>query len=230
MAVVGCNAVIDLYYKDTVTDWDKVKSDGIVGVLHKATEGLGFTDKTYFDRKEAAKSRGLLWGSYHYSSGADPIAQVKYYLDFAKPEADEVMCIDCEPSTQPKKKGSPRVPDMTFAQLEAYVKEIKAQTGRLPMVYGGGNFLSGIMEGHAGSVVNQCPLWFAEYPKDPATEPQIALPDGWQTWKLWQYAADGYGPLPHNVAGIGRCDRDTFNGKLADLKSQWPFTRVAAPV
>jgi len=228
MPVVGSNVVIDLYYKDPEPDWDKVKAAGIVGVLHKATEGLDFTDGTYRERKAAAKARGLLWGSYHYSSGADPAAQAAYYLDFANPQQDEVMCLDCEPSSQPK--HGPHVPDMTLVQLEAYVEAIKSRTGRLPMIYGGGNFLTPLVKGHAGSIVGKCPLWFSEYPKASATTPQVALPDPWTTWTLWQYAADGNGPLPHDVAGIGRCDRDTFNGTLEALRSDWPFTRAAAEV
>jgi hypothetical protein len=37
----------------------------------------------------------------------------------------------------------------------------------------------------------------------------------------WQYTGGGLGPAPHEVQGIGLCDRDRFNGTLAALKKLW---------
>src|SRR5438270_1243479 len=45
--------VIDIYYGDPVQDFDAVKAFGIVGVIHKATEGTAFDDKLYADRRKA---------------------------------------------------------------------------------------------------------------------------------------------------------------------------------
>lgn len=222
MPVVGATCVIDLYHADEVTDWDRLKSAGIVAVIHKATEALHFTDSAYLKRKAIAKAKGFLWGSYHYASGDDPVAQANHYLDFAKPGADELICLDCERSSQPK--HGPHVPDMTYDQLVAFVGQVQARAHRLPFVYGGANFLSGLMKGKAPSPVNQCPLWFAEYPGGNATAPQVPLPDGWKDWILWQYAADGAGPEPRTVDGVVACDRDTFHGTVDQLNAAWPFT------
>ena len=135
MPVVGATCVIDLYHADEVTDWDRLKSAGIVAVIHKATEALHFTDSAYLKRKAIAKAKGFLWGSYHYASGDDPVAQANHYLDFAKPGADELICLDCERSSQPK--HGPHVPDMTYDQLVAFVGQVQARAHRLPFVYGG---------------------------------------------------------------------------------------------
>jgi len=226
MPVVGLNAVIDLYHGDDVSDWSKAKASGILAVIHKATEGTTVKDKFYPARKVAAKASGLLWGSFHYSSGEDPVRQADHYLDYAQPDADEVVCLDLEHSSQPA--NGPHVPDMTYAQALAFVTRVQQRLKRLPMVYGS-DLLKTIMSGHAGSLLNQCPLWLAEYPKPQYTEPQQGLPDGWKQWTLWQYAADGNGPQPHDVPGIGRCDRDTFSGSLDEFNQQWPFTRTATP-
>lgn len=50
------------------------------------------------------------------------------------------------------------------------------------------------------------------------------VPANWPTWTMWQYTDGGIGPLPHTVAGIGRCDRDRFNGNATQLKKLWGVT------
>ena len=41
------NAVIDLSHHNGKVDFAKAKADGIVGAIHKATEGLTFADRKY---------------------------------------------------------------------------------------------------------------------------------------------------------------------------------------
>jgi hypothetical protein len=38
---------------------------------------------------------------------------------------------------------------------------------------------------------------------------------------MWQYTDGVQGPPPYDVAGVGRCDRDKFNGTEADLAMFW---------
>jgi lysozyme len=38
---------------------------------------------------------------------------------------------------------------------------------------------------------------------------------------MWQYTDGALGPKPHTVKGIGRCDRDKFNGSEAQLRKLW---------
>ena len=51
---MALNVVIDMSHFNTVTDFDTVKGDGIVGVIHKATEGLGYVDPEYQARRAQA--------------------------------------------------------------------------------------------------------------------------------------------------------------------------------
>ena len=53
------NAVIDLSHHNTVTSFQLVKEDGILAVIHKATEGTDFVDKFYSSRRASALSIGL---------------------------------------------------------------------------------------------------------------------------------------------------------------------------
>jgi len=83
-----------------------------------------------------------------------------------------------------------------------------------PVLYSGHD-LKEALGGHPDTVLQNCPLWLAQYGPTPV------VPSNWTKWTLWQYTDGGHGQPPHEVKGIGRCDRDTFNGTLAELKSLW---------
>lgn len=209
MPVPGFNAVIDLSHHNAVTDWKTVASHGIVAVIHKATEGATFRDPLHSGRRKKAKDSSLLWGSYHYASAADPALQVANFLDHAAPSDDELICLDYEPS----RAG----PDMSLDQMTAFVELIRAETGRFPVIYGG-RLLREATTGIASSVLAQCRLWHARHAPEPDD-----LPPLWPTWTLWQYTDGHAGEPPHQAAGIGPCDRDTFNGTEAEFRAAWPF-------
>ena len=45
------NVVVDLSHHNENVDFAKMKANGIVGVIHKATQGLTYVDKTYAKRR-----------------------------------------------------------------------------------------------------------------------------------------------------------------------------------
>ena len=51
---MALNVVIDLSHFNEVSDFNLVKADGIVGVIHKATEGIDYIDPRYFTRRRDA--------------------------------------------------------------------------------------------------------------------------------------------------------------------------------
>ncbi|MFZ1152332.1 MAG: GH25 family lysozyme [Xanthobacteraceae bacterium] len=58
-----------------------VKAAGIAGIIHKAAEGVGFTDKLYADRRVRALGVGLLWGAYHFlRPGSIAASRIDGYL------------------------------------------------------------------------------------------------------------------------------------------------------
>lgn len=61
----------------------------------------------------------------------------------------------------------------------------------------------------------KCWLWIAQYSKAPL------VPKIWPRWTLRQYTDGAFGPEPHSLDGIGRCDRDQFNGSLEELNQFW---------
>jgi hypothetical protein len=55
-----------------------------------------------------------------------------------------------------------------------------------------------------------CWLWLAEYAPAPTR-----VPPQWPHWTLWQPTDGHCGAEPHNIPGIGPCDRNQFNGDEA---------------
>jgi len=213
MTVPGFNGVIDISHHNTVSSIARIKGAGIVAVIHKATEGvrLDWRDKEYPGRRKKFKDAGFLWGSYHFSSGDDPMVQFQNYVSYAEPTEDEVICLDFEPSSRGR--------NMTYEQMLEFVELAQEHFGRYPMIYGG-SMLREVLRGITQSPLSQCPLWYARYFSAPVGVPPIW---GAKTWTLWQYTDGNAGPQPQTVSGIGNCDRDTFNGTQAQLQQNWPF-------
>jgi lysozyme len=209
MAVSGYNGVIDISHYQKTPSLKVLQDAGVVAVIAKATQGRGMRDATYFDKKKL-KDQGIKWGSYHYSSGSDVILQVENYLGYAKPESDELMALDYEPSSS----GA----NMSYDQMVEFVELVQQETGRYPLIYGG-NLLRQTLANVTESVLSNCPLWYSRYNVKP-----IGVPKIWKDWTLWQYTDGNVGPDPHDVKGFGRCDRDTYNGSQADLLQSWPLS------
>ncbi|HEY6806937.1 MAG TPA: glycoside hydrolase family 25 protein [Pyrinomonadaceae bacterium] len=199
--VQGLNVVIDLSHYNPVTSFTQVRQGGIVGVIHKATEGTGWSDPTYASRKPEALAAGLLWGAYHFGVNEDGAAQANYFLSIVKPGPNDLLALDFEenPSSQ-----------MTIAQAEQFVTQVYNQTGRYPGFYS--DALAGNLLGSTPSaVLANCWFWRAQYG---GSAPSV--PPTWPTWTMWQYTESG------TVPGIqGSCDRDTFNGASAALTKLW---------
>ena len=200
-SIQGSNVVIDLSHYNQVTSFTEIQQSGIVGVIHKATEGTNWSDPTYTSRKPQALAAGLLWGAYHFGVNDDGAAQAQYFLSIVKPGPQDLLALDFEenPSSQ-----------MTIAQAEQFVTEIYNQTGRYPGFYS--DALAGNMLGNnQDSILANCWFWRAEYG---GSAPSV--PPTWSTWTMWQYTESG------SVPGIGgSCDRDTFNGSTAGLSRLW---------
>lgn len=214
MAISGYNGVIDISHYQGTPSLNALKNAGIVAVIAKATQGRDTRDQTYSKKKNALKAAGIKWGSYHYSSGTDPILQVENYLNYAKPEADELIALDYEPSSS----GA----NMSYDQMVEFVELIHTELGRYPVIYGG-SLLRESLQNVDQSILSNCPLWYARYNANP-----IGVPKIWTSWTLWQYT-DGNLPasLPNNlksIPGFGNCDRDTYNGTQEQLLQSWPFS------
>lgn len=203
------NTVIDLSHWDFVTAWPTVKQDGIQAVIHKSTQGLSYKDPWYLRRSTHAMLSGLLWGSYHFGTAEDPVRQADEYLRYIGPIEHQLIALDLE--RNPNIAGS-----MNLDSAEKFVIHVHDKTGRWPVLYTGQWYLNMIISTHnKPTILSNCSLWLASYTT------KMVLPPQWGTWRLWQYTDGQAGPPPYNVAGIGTCDRNQFNGTEEELRSWW---------
>jgi lysozyme len=205
---VSLNVVIDLSHFNTVTDFNAVKGDGIVGVIHKASEGVGYVDPDYHARRAQALAAGLWWGAYHFGTSDDGAAQAQHFLSTVNPGPNDLLVLDFEQNTA---GGS-----MTLEGAEQFVSRVQAATGRWPGFYSGSYIRQLLGAGHNPTLAN-CWFWLSEYGPTPH------VPANWPTWTMWQYTDGTIGPEPHAVTGVGDCDRDQFNGEMDGLTRPWGY-------
>ena len=202
------NTVVDLSHHNTVTSFRDTKDAGILGVIHKATEGTSFVDANYNQRQKLAVAAGLFWGAYHFGIQGDVQDQVDHFLEIVQPGPTDLLVLDWEPNSR---EGT-----MTLAEAESFVEQIHDQTGRFPGLYSGQSFINDQLGSHTQTILTNCFLWIARYASQ---VPRV--PPAFPTFTLWQYTDGNVGPQPHQVPGIGRCDRDKFNGDEVGLKKLW---------
>jgi lysozyme len=203
------DTIIDIFHGD-LTDLAKVqKQEGIVAVIHKATQGADFTDKSYSARKKAARDLGLLWGAYHFGTAANVEAQVEHFLSTADVDDKMLIALDFE--------EDPHGPDMTINQARDFVELIEEKVGRFPVIYGA-NLLRDALGTTIDPLLRKCPLWYARFREVP-----IGIPPTFKNFTLHQFTDGHFGPEPHNTGGRP-CDRNRFAGTEKQLKDQWPFT------
>jgi lysozyme len=205
---MSINVVIDLSHFNQVTSFAEVKGDGIVGVIHKATEGLSETDPTYQTHRAQAQAEGLWWGAYHFATGDDAIQQAEHFLSFVNPTINDLLVLDFE--------QNPSGASMSVSGAEQFVTHVQQATGRWPGFYSG-SYIKQLLGENKSEVLANCWFWLSEY------GPTAHVPPNWPTWTMWQYTDGAVGPEPHAVAGVGNCDRDQFNGEMAGLSSLWGY-------
>ncbi|HUN94163.1 MAG TPA: glycoside hydrolase family 25 protein [Burkholderiaceae bacterium] len=203
----GLNVVIDLSHHNQTVDFAQVKGAGILGVIHKATQGVAFVDPTYADRRALASRAGLLWGAYHFGTASDGVQQAQAFLKAVGDPTNLLLVLDFE--------NNMTGPSMTLEEARAFVTHVQQATNRYPAFYCG-QYFKELMGTGTDPILAQCPLWLAQY------GPTAVVPPNWPTWTLWQYTDGAQGDGPYEVAGVGRVDRDVYNGSsAADLQKLW---------
>ncbi len=103
---------------------------------------------------------------------------------------------------------------MPLIEARAFVTHVRQVTGRWPGLYSG-HYIKALLDPGKDPILANCWFWLAQY------GPTAVLPANWPTWTFWQYTDGALGPEPHAIDGVGRCDRDRFNGTEADLRAFW---------
>lgn len=204
--MVGQNVIVDLSHHNGNVDLTLAATDGIVGIIHKATQGTSLIDPMYVTNRTKASAAKLNWGAYHFGVGGDGVAQAEFFLASVSPGPGDLLVLDFE--------VNPQGPSMTLEEARAFVMHIQEKRGRWPGLYAG-HYLKELIGTQTDPVLVNCCFWLSQY------GPTSVVPPNWKTLTMWQYTDGVVGPQPHEVKGIGRCDRDTFNGDAGALRALW---------
>ena len=202
------NSVVDLSRLNTVASFQNAKLNGIVGVIHKATQGRTLVDANCHAPRERALGNGLLWGTYHFGVKGNVEQQVDHFLETVNPTNTDLLALDFEPNHESD--------TMTLAEAEHFVTLVNEKVGLFHGLYSGQSFLRQKIGNNTNAVLKNCFLWIARYSRE-----LPIIPPAWETFTFWQYTDGNAGPQPHQVPGIGRCDHDKFKGDLDGLKRLW---------
>jgi lysozyme len=203
----GANIIVDLSHHNASPDFSEA-SKHIRAVILKATQGTSYVDPTFQARRQEALDNGLLVGAYHFATKKPAKAQVDHFLQTVGAQEGQILAIDIEADP-----GS--VSSVTYQQALGIIDLVKERTGSWPLVYGG-SYLRELLQGQSASSFKNCPLWWAAYNNHPNWPSDI-----WPEMTIWQYTDGTAGNTPHEVQGIGKCDRDIFNGSASELEKFW---------
>lgn len=189
--------VIDLSHHNPLPDWAAIKAAGVLGVIHKATEGTGYADPDRKPRLAAAYRAGLLIATYHFMRPGAISAQMDFYLKTIDAAQGERIILDYEDAAIP-------VSDLRVAVQ--YLQHVRPD---LQITIYSGNLIKEQLGNKRDEVLAATSLWIAQYNNTGPSWPKAT----WPAWSLWQWT-DG-----ETVPGIARpVDGNKWNGTDAALK------------
>lgn len=179
--------VIDLSHWNTIpSSLVPAAQAGIIGVIHKASEGASYKDDKVDARYELSMSAGMMFGIYHFlRAGVSIDAQISNFLGVYNRYNNEdiLVALDYEKGQDGKTPS--------ISEVESWLTKIANHVGKKPVIYSG-NSLKEALKGQKHPIVNgdNYPLWLAQYGS------KAELPPGWSEYWLWQYTDKG------SVAGV----------------------------
>ena len=210
----------------TPIDWAEVAGAGIQFAAVKATEGNYYQNPWALKDLAGAQAAGLSVIAYAFANpnggghSKSPAVQADYLLSYLGASFRNVpvlLDIEWDPYVNTDHTNScyGLKPSAMVTWIAGFDSEIKAKTGRLPIIYTAKSWWQTCTGG--STAFGQTPIW----PSDPNTPGSPLLPAGWANWGFWQY---GLGTVP----GIDTTDTDLdqLNPALIPLLS--PGTRTGA--
>jgi GH25 family lysozyme M1 (1,4-beta-N-acetylmuramidase) len=206
-------------YQGTI-DWDKVAKAGYRFAFGKATEGAGYTDKTYTANRNGSEAAGLVFGGYHFArptgatvaaATASAIKQANHFIAVAGPQPGELPpVLDLEVTgSLPKAR--------LLAWTLAWLGQIDARTGVEPFLYTSPLFWKNQLGDSTAAAAAGTRLWIAHWTSN--STPSVPA-QNWNGsgWKFWQWTDCV------SVPGVRHCsDGDRLNGANPEAVAISPY-------
>ena len=203
--------VIDLYHGDAVASFAEAQVAGVLGIIHKATNGRSGRDDQYPARRERATDAGLLWGAYHWGTAAPAEEQVANFLEWAKPDENTLVALDFEASP-----GN----QMTLQGARDFLQRIEQELGRKAVIYSGITIKNALGSQH-DEYLGSHRLWLSQYGPTPRVQAS------WDNYWLWQFSeGKASDPRRRKIPGIpgnsaGQVDCNYYPFSAEQLRAEW---------
>lgn len=175
-----------------------VKNGGLGAVIVKATEGVGFVDKSCDGFVQQCISNGIRFGFYHFARNNDAAAEAEFFRkNTTGYEGEGIPVLDWEDG-------------QSIAWVNKFVERYHELTGVWPWVYGNA------WRFNQGTVNTNCGRWVAGYPSNGITDINYGLNNDC-AYKVnnglvcaWQFSSSV------RISGYsGNLDGDVFYGDAA---------------
>jgi lysozyme len=202
---------IDISHHQGFPDFDEVRAAGVLGVIHKATEGTSFIDQNRAENCANALAAGLAIATYFWIKPGDGRAQAEFYLQTIEPMPGERVVIDYEED------------GCTLTTLHDAAQALLDYGNDLQITVYSGHLLKEQLGSDCDDfLADHTDLWLAQY-----TSGEVSWPDGtYPQWSLHQYSETG------EIPGIddSYVDLDNFNGSNDNfLKWIGPVGKAPVP-
>jgi len=189
--------VIDLSHHNPTPDWQAIKAAGVVGVIHKATEGASYADPDRKARLAAAYKAGLKIATYHFMRPGGISVQMDNYLKTIDAANGERVVLDHEDA------------GVTLVDLKVAIAYLLNKRPDLQItIYSGNLIKTQLGAKHDDLLANSTSLWLAQYGPTPVWPTAT-----WPAWSLWQWTDK------EKVPGISApVDGNKWNGTVDALK------------
>lgn len=194
---------VDVSHHKPIKDYGALYDSGVRFVGVKATEGQSYVDPTLrTHRDELRRNPFVLIIYYHFGRSGDPVRQAERLQDaVGQLRSNERLCLDLE--------VLPATPDLTLQWVDRFYSTLMQDvcSDRRPLIYTSKRIWRTFGD-PSWDLALDVDLWAPRY--NLSAEPLVPTPWADRSWMIWQWS-DGETP-PFVTPGIGRCDRNYFNG------------------
>jgi lysozyme len=189
---------IDISHYQGRPNFSQVAASGVLAMIHKATEGTGYSDPDRATNCSNALKAGIAVCTYHFLKHGNADAQMDYYLSVIEPEDGERVVVDYEDSA------------CTIGDLHEAVQRLLDYGHDLQITVYSGNLLKEQLgNSHDDFLAQNTDLWLAQYTSGTPSWPKGTYP----IYSLWQYSESGTIPGISDAA----VDLNEFNGSDENL-------------
>lgn len=189
---------IDISHYQGRPNFQQVAASGVIAMIHKATEGIGYSDPDRAYNCSNALKAGIAVCTYHFLKHGSAAEQMDYYLSDIEPQDGERVIVDYEDSA------------CTLDDLHEAVQRLLDYGHDLQITVYSGHLLKEQLGGSRDDfLAENTDLWIAQYGVNAPSWPTGTYP----IYSLWQYSDTG------TIAGINDAyvDLNEFNGSDENL-------------